>query len=97
MLDSIREVFDILGHEFEAIVFDFVHFQRHEELVNAIANGTCPVVDVLNEYLNPGMNDGLSHAMVATGIKMDNGFQLIQLKNSHADDPNEHGKVQSRK
>ena len=34
-----------------------------------------------------------SHAMVATGIKEENGIKYIQLKNSYADNPNEQGKV----
>ena len=34
-----------------------------------------------------------SHAMIAAGIKHQNGVQYIQLKNSYADDPNEQGKV----
>ena len=94
MLDSIREIFDILGYNFETIGLNFIHFKRHEELVNALDNGLCPVVDVLNKYLSPGINDESSHAMVATGIKSDNGSHFIQLKNSYADNPNEHGKVQ---
>ena len=91
MLDSIREIFDISNIEFESIGFDFIEYEKFEKLHNAIKNGKCPVVDVLNEYFSSDKNG--SHAMVATGIKEEDGVSKIQLKNSFADNPNEKGKV----
>ena len=92
MLDSIREIFDILQIDFESIKFHCTEYKTIDEVVSAINNGKCPVVDVLNKYLYSREIDG-SHAMVATGIKELDGVTYIQLKNSYADNPNEKGKV----
>ena len=93
MLDSIREIFDILGIDFESIQFKWIKYKNEKDLVDGIENGKCPVVDVLESYFSSD-KDG-SHVMVATGIKEENGVKNIQLKNSHADNPNEQGKVHS--
>ena len=87
MLDSIREIFDILDFKFESVDFELLKYNNFEELNGAINNGKCPVADVLGE-------GGMSHVMVATGIKNENGIDYIQLKNSYADNPNQQGKVQ---
>ena len=92
MLDSIREIFDILRYEFEWVEFKLIHYKNFEELANAINEGKCPVADVLREHIDPKEKGG-SHVMVATGIKDQNGVKCIQLKNSYADNPNEQGKV----
>ena len=91
MLDSICEVFDILNFEFDSIGFDSIKYNNSEKLTDAIMNGKCPVIDVLKEYYSSDKNG--SHAMVATGIKEQDGIKHIQLKNSFADNPNEKGKV----
>ena len=91
MLDSIREIFDILGIDFETVRFSWIKYNNEKDLIDAIKNGKCPVVDVLKEYYSTDTNG--SHAMVATGIKEENGVNYIQLKNSFADDPNEQGNV----
>ena len=91
MLDSIREIFDILNIEFESIGFDFFEYENIEKLTAAIKNGKCPILDILKEWYSSD-TDG-SHAMVATGIKEEDGVNKIQLKNSFADDPKEKGKV----
>ena len=93
MLDSIREIFDILEYEFESVGFNLIQYKSFGELTDAINDGKCPVADVLREYIDPKVKGG-SHAMVATGIKTHNGVECIQFKNSHADNPNEQGKVQ---
>ena len=93
MLDSIREIFDIIGIRFDSIGFNCVEYTKLEQLVAALKAGKCPVVSVNNSYLNPISKDG-AHAMVATGIKNKTGGQFIQMKNSHADNPNEQGKFQ---
>ena len=91
MLDSIREIFDILGYEIDSVEFNFIEYKNLEELAYAINDGKCPVIDVLKEHFTTE-NDG-SHVMVATGIKNENGVKLIQLKNSFAENPNEQGQV----
>ena len=95
MLDSIREIFDILYFDFESVGFNLVKYKNFDDLVHAINNGKCPVVDVLKEHYS-SEKDG-SHVMVATGIKHKDGVRCIQLKNSFADNPNEQGTVQSTK
>ena len=92
MLDSIREIFDILDLEFESVRFNLIEYKTENKLINAINNGKCPVVDVLKKYLYSSEEDG-SHVMVATGIRNQNNLEHIQLKNSFADNPNEQGKV----
>lgn len=94
MLDSIREIFDILGLQFESIGFYFDEYTQFKQMVAAIKTGKCPVIGLSTSYLSPGC-DG-SHAMVATGIKNKRGVQIIQMKNSHADNPNEPGKVRCK-
>ena len=91
MLDSIREIFDILGIDFEAFRFNWIEYKNEKDLIDGIENGKCPVVDVLKSYYSSD-TDG-SHVMVATGIKEENGIKNIQLKNSFADNPDEQGKV----
>ena len=93
MLDSIREIFEILflGTNFEAVTYSGIQYFNEKELIDAITSGKCPVVDVLKEYYSSDTNG--SHVMVATGINEENGVKDIQLKNSFADDPTEQGKV----
>ena len=95
MLDSIREIFDILGIDFESVRFNWIKYYNEKDLINAINNGKCPVADVLKSYYSTDTDRIVpgSHAMVATGIQEENGAKKIQLKNSFADDPNEQGKV----
>ena len=87
MLDSIREIFDLADFEFESVDFELMKYNNFEDVAGAINNDKCPVADVLGE-------GGMSHVMVATGIKNENGTECIQLKNSYADDPKKLGKVQ---
>ena len=93
MLDSIREIFDILCIRVESVRFNWIKYKNEKDLVDGIKNGKCPVVDVLKSYYSSDTNG--SHVMVATGIKEENGVKNIQLKNSFADNPNEQGKVHS--
>ena len=106
MLDSIREIFDILDIKFESVGFKLVEYKNFEELNKAINDDKCPIIDVLEKYLefDPWCFEILefdlyfsdkngSHAMIATGIKNKNGIECIQLKNSYAENPNEQGKV----
>ena len=95
MLDSIREIFDIIGIRFESVGFNWIIYNNEKDLINAITSGKCPVVDVLKSYYSSDTNGG--HVMVATGIKEENGIKYIQLKNSFADNPNEQGSVHFRR
>ena len=90
MLDSIREIFDILGFAFNSVEFNLIKYKNFDELTYAInIERKCPVVDVLTKYYS-SVDNG-SHVMVASGIKNENNIKYIQLKNSFADDPNEKG------
>ena len=98
MLDSIREIFDILDYDFESVEFNLIHYKNFEELAGAINDRKCPIADVLQKYLFMefdlySSDKNGSHAMIATGIKNQNGVEYIQLKNSYADNPNVQGKV----
>ena len=96
MLDSIREIFDIIGIRFESVGFNWIIYKNEKDLIDGINNGKCPVVDVLKSYYSDYISDtNEGHVMVATGIKEENGVKNIQLKNSFADNPNEQGKVHS--
>ena len=90
MLDIICEIFDILCIRFESIGFYYDEYNQFKQMVAAIKTGKCPVIGVQTSYFYQGGNG--SHAMVATGIK-NKRVQFIQMKNSHADNPNEPGKV----
>ena len=91
MLDSIREIFDILDIDFETVQFSWIKYNNEKELIDAIENRKCPIVDVLKSYSSSDTNGG--HVMVATGFKEINGIKYIQIKNSFAGDPNEPGNV----
>ena len=75
---------------FESIGFNCEEYKEFKQLVAALEAGKCPVVSVPTSYWNPSSKG--SHAMVATGIKNKRAIQFIQLKNSHADNPDEPGK-----
>ena len=47
MLDSIREIFDILDIDLEAVRFSWIKYNNEKDLIDAIKNQKCPVVDVL--------------------------------------------------
>ncbi len=52
MLDSIREIFDILGLEFESVQFDYEQYCNTEELKRAVVvEKKCPIVGI-SQFLN---------------------------------------------
>ena len=98
MLDSIREIFDILGLSFESVAFgyDSYHDKNAKCLDDAIyKEDKCPVVVVRDNFFDSEASEFTSHAMVATGVEdgydEDEGQIWIQLKNSYRDDPNKPG------
>ena len=52
MLDSIREIFDIIDFEFESVGFNLIEFKNFEELTHAIKDGKCPVACVTKKYFS---------------------------------------------
>ena len=95
MLDSIREIFDIIGIRFESIGSNYNQYTEFKRLVAALKAGKCPVMNVPNACWNP-KQDG-SQAMIATGMKSESEAQFIQLKNSFADNPIEQGIIRFNK
>ena len=99
MLDSIREVFDILEVSFESVKFgyerDKANYIGLEGIIWAIfGEEKCPVIQCpirLYESSYSGPSH-MEHAMIATGIKETaDGEHFVQLKNSFQEDPNEQG------
>ena len=100
MLDTIREIFDILGLQFESVPFKYEKFdgKSAQTIEKAIyEDEKCPVVGVRDSFFDPTASDYSSHAMVATGIEdgidEDEGKVFVQLKNSYRDDPNQPGTI----
>ena len=85
MLDSIREIFDILGIEFELVKVGYEEHNTLQEFVSAIVLARkCPVI--LDKE-----DDDNHHAMLATGVFEKEGLQYIECKNSHRENPNQMG------
>ena len=58
MLDSIREIFDVLGIRFESIQLHFDEYTEFKELVAALQAKKCPVLNVHTSYWNPESEHG---------------------------------------
>ena len=104
MLNSIREIFDLLGIDFESMKFVPEEFPTQEAIIDAIKNQRkCPVI-VGTMFDFPTRSVVCRHAMVAAGIKTEtvkHGSSskqeyFIQCKNSYRDDPNQSGKFHHR-
>ena len=91
MLNSIRQIFEILNIPFNSINFVAEQFDQTIIINEINVNKKCPVITAANFSVSPP----LVHAMVATGVKSDsiNGRleYFIQCKNSYRDDPNQSG------
>ena len=83
MLDSIREIFDILGIPFKSIRYNIEKYNLETDFNKLEA-------ELKRKSFVVGV-DG--HAWVATGIRQDNS---IELKNSYADRPNIPGIVRHK-
>ena len=102
MLNSIREIFDLLGLSFESMQFVQDQFD-YSSIIDAINNQKkCPAIVGAKFDFSSGSVD--AHVMVATGIKtktVQHGSSskqeyFIQCKNSYRDDPNLSGKFHHR-
>ena len=102
MLNSIREIFDLLGIEFESIQFVSEKFD-YSSIIDAINNQKkCPAI--VGAQYDCSTGSVAAHAMVAAGVKTEtvqHGSStkqeyFIQCKNSYRDDPNESGKFHHR-
>ena len=81
MLDSVREIFDILEIPFESVRFNCEKYKKYEDLVQAtFVERKCPIIEF------PG--DETSHVMVATGIFHTKEGYFVECKDSRREDPN---------
>ena len=99
MLNSIREIFDLLGVDFESIQFVSEKFDTQTSIIDAINNQRkCPAIVGAKFNFSTGSID-CAHAMVATGVKTETVQDVsstkqeyfIQCKNSYRDDTNQSG------
>ena len=103
MLNSIREIFNLLRLSFQSMQFVPEKFDSQTSIIDAIHNQKkCPAIVGAKFDFSSGSVD--AHVMVATGIKTKNVQHgssskqeyFIQCKNSYRDDPNQSGKFQHR-
>ena len=101
MLNSIREIFDLLGLHFESMKFVSDKFDTQSSIIDAINNRRkCPAIVGAMYDISTGSLD--AHVMVAAGVKTETVQQgvkqeyFIQCKNSYRDDPNQSGKFHHR-
>ena len=99
MLNSIREIFDLVGLSFESMQFVPEKFDTQTAIIDAINNQRkCPAIVGAMFDFSTGSVD--AHVMVAAGVKTEtvqHGSSskqkyFIQCKNSHRDNPNLSGK-----
>ena len=104
MLNSIREIFDLLGIDFESLKFVPEKFDTQKSIIDAINNQRkCPAIVGAKFDFSTGSIDCV-HVMVAAGVKTEtvqHGSStkqeyFIQCKNSYRDNPNESGKFYQR-
>ena len=99
MLNSIREIFDLLGIHFESLKFVPEKFDTQRSIFDAINNQRkCPAIVGAKFDFSTGTIEN-AHVMVAAGVKTETVQQgslvkqeyFIQCKNSYRDDPDESG------
>ena len=103
MLNSIREIFDLLGIDFESMQFLSEKIDKNS-IIDAINNQRkCPaLVTAMYDFPTRSFYNG--HIMVAAGVKtktVQHGSSnkqeyFIQCKNSYRDNPNLPGKFHHR-
>ena len=95
MLDSIREIFDILGIPYESMRYNIEEYNLKNDINKLEAELERKKSFVVGlDYQLVSSSRG-KHAMVATGIKRDKTGLTIELKDSYADDPDP-GKVRHK-
>ena len=104
MLNSIREIFDIVGISFESMKFFDEIFDNERSIIDAInIQKKCPAIAGAKiDFSTRPVTVDCVHVMVAAGVKTDirqasflrrqKTKHFIQCKNSYRDDPNQSGK-----
>ena len=83
MLDSIREIFDILGIPFKSVKFNCETYKKLDDLIQAtFVERKCPIIEF------PPSDYETSHVMVATGIFNTKEGYFVECKDSKREDPN---------
>ena len=103
MLNSVREIFDLVGIDFETTSLILEKFDTQKSIIHAIDKRKCPAIVGGKFDLSSGTLY-CAHAMVATGVKTEtvqHGSStkqeyFIQCKNSYRDDPSQSGKFHHR-
>ena len=103
MLNSVREIFDLVGIDFESMQFVSEKIEK-KSIIDAINNQRkCPaIVAAMYDFSTRSFYNG--HIMVAAGVKTEtvqHGSSskqeyFIQCKNSYRDDTNLSGKFHQR-
>ena len=96
MLNSVREIFNIVGISFESMKFIARKFDNQNSIIDAIHNRKkCPAIVGAKLDFSTGSIDCI-HVMIASGVKSEtvgaSTKYFIQCKNSYRDDPNISGK-----
>ena len=103
MLNSIREIFENIGIDFDSMSFVVQKFSEPRMIIRAINNQRkCPAIVGAKFDFSAGSVD--AHVMVAAGVKTEtvqHGLSVkqeyfLQCKNSYRDDPNQSGKFHRR-
>jgi len=93
MLNSIREIFDLVGLSFESMQFVQEKFDTQRSIIDAIhRQRKCPAIVGAKFDFSTGTVEN-AHVMVAAGVKTETVQRkfFIQCKNSYRDDPNQSG------
>ena len=103
MLNSIREIFDLLGLSFDSMQFVPEKYENNGSIIDAINNQKkCPAIVAAKFDISTSPVTIDAHVMVAAGVKTNirhgslfrrqKTKYFIQCKNSYRDDPNQAGK-----
>ena len=83
MLDSVREIFDILEIPFESVKFNCEMYKTLNDLIQAtFVERKCPIIEF------PPSDYETSHVMVSTGVFHTKEGYFVECKDSKREDPN---------
>ena len=106
MLNSIRQIFEILNIPFNSMNFVAEQFDQTTIVNEIIVNKKCPVITAadLTDYFKSQSMPTSTHAMVTAGALKGSEFMpsntiladqwFIKCKNSYGNDPTQPGKIQ---
>ena len=103
MLNSIREIFDLIGIKFDSMKFVSEKIDQPMSVIRAINNQRkCPAIVAAKFDFTTRPISVNAHVMVAAGVKSKTIRQglsfkrenFVQCKNSYRNDPNQAGKFQ---